>query len=68
MRQGRSVVSVAELAIFLWALYIGTVFALLLDRWFEALRGGRGRVPVLEPAWNWLKGWVERAMGTRRGK
>ena len=42
MRQGRSVVSVAELAIFLWALYIGTVFALLLDRWFEALRRGQG--------------------------
>lgn len=56
----------SELAVLLWALYLGTVLALLLDRWFEALRESRGRVPVLEPAWNWLKGWVERALRIKR--
>ena len=58
----------SEPALFLRALYIGTVLALLVDRWFEALREGRGRVPVLEPCWNSLKGWAERAMGIGKGK
>lgn len=55
-----------ELALFLWALYIGVWIALLLDHWFEALREGRGRVPVLDPAWRWMKGQVERVLRIKR--
>lgn len=55
-----------ELALFLWALYIGVWIALLLDHWFEALREGRGRVPVLDPAWQWMKARVERVLRIKR--
>lgn len=58
----------SELMLFLWALYVGTFLALLLDRWFEALRESRGQVPVLGPVWERIKGWIERAMGIKRGK
>lgn len=56
----------SELSILLWII-AGIVWLIVLGLELS-YRGVELRVPFVTPAWERIKGWVERAVGFRRGK
>lgn len=54
------------MTVLLWVI-AGIIWAIVIGLELS-YRGVELRVPLLTPAWEWIKGWVVRAPGIKRGK